>query len=234
MIGGAEEREGTATGGPGMTEEQWATTDRPNSVLYDIERNGRQLLTNRKIRLFACGCYRLIWNQITLPSIHRLVELAEARADRLIKQSELSKYRYAEGDPPRNSPDYLLQSYTKSLLGSKVVPGYIAWLTRSATNPERYQHGGQWQACPEQANLARDIFGNPFRPVAFDPDWRTSTAVALAQQMYDTRDFAAMPILADALQDAGCESPDILDHCRNPNGVHVRGCWVVDLLTGRS
>jgi hypothetical protein len=84
-----------------------------------------------------------------------------------------------------------------------------------------------------RASLFRDIFGNPFRPVAFDPAWRTSTAVALAQQMYDSRDFSLMPILGDALQDAGCESADMLDHCRG-DGPHVRGCWVVDLVLGKS
>jgi hypothetical protein len=85
-----------------------------------------------------------------------------------------------------------------------------------------------------QAALLRDIFGNPFRPVAFDPAWRTSTAVAIAQQMYVSRDFFAMPILADALQDAGCDSDDVLTHCRDANGVHVRGCWVVDLVLGKA
>ena len=78
----------------------------------------------------------------------------------------------------------------------------------------------------------RDIFGNPFRQVAFASEWRTSAAVALAARMYESRDFAAMPILADALQDAGCDSADILDHCRGP-GPHVRGCWVVDLVLGK-
>jgi hypothetical protein len=78
------------------------------------------------------------------------------------------------------------------------------------------------------------MFGNPFRPISFDPEWRTSTAVALAQQMYDSRDFNVMPILADALQDAGCENEDVLDHCRAADGVHVRGCWVVDLVLGKS
>jgi hypothetical protein len=51
--------------------------------------------------------------------------------------------------------------------------------------------------------------------------------------MYESRDFSPMPILADALQDAGCENPDILGHCRDPNGVHDRGCWVVDLVLGK-
>ena len=83
-----------------------------------------------------------------------------------------------------------------------------------------------------QCKILRDIVGNPFRPVTFDPEWRTSTVTALAQQMYDSRDFTAMPILADALQDAGCENADILDHCRGP-GPHVRGCWVVDLVLGK-
>ena len=84
-----------------------------------------------------------------------------------------------------------------------------------------------------QSFLLRDIFGNPFRPVAFDPAWRTSDAVALARAMYDARNFGAMPILADALQDAGCDSADVLTHCRDANQVHVRGCWVCDLVLGK-
>ena len=83
-----------------------------------------------------------------------------------------------------------------------------------------------------QAILLRDIFGNPFRPVTFSPSWRTSTAASLASQMYESGDFGAMPILADALQDAGCDSADVLDHCRGPRP-HVRGCWVVDLVLGK-
>src|SRR5262249_37606845 len=79
------------------------------------------------------------------------------------------------------------------------------------------------------AALLRDVAGNPFRPVPFDPVWRTETTVALARQMYESRDFSAMPILADALQDAGCGSPDILEHCLG-FGPHVRGCWVVDWI----
>ncbi|OWK42130.1 hypothetical protein FRUB_04208 [Fimbriiglobus ruber] len=84
-----------------------------------------------------------------------------------------------------------------------------------------------------QINLIRDIFGNPFRPVIFDPTWLTSTAIALATQMYESQDFSLMPILADALQDANCCDDQVLGHCREP-GFHVRGCWVIDLLTGRS
>jgi hypothetical protein len=81
--------------------------------------------------------------------------------------------------------------------------------------------------------LIRDIFGNPFRPVTFSPDWRTGTVVSLARQMYEGREFSAMPILADALQDAGCDNADVLDHCRG-SGPHIRGCWVVDLVLGKT
>ncbi|WP_204249845.1 hypothetical protein [Gemmata sp. SH-PL17] len=72
----------------------------------------------------------------------------------------------------------------------------------------------------------------PREPVKFSPSWHTPTAIALASQMYESRDFSAMPILADALQDAGCDCTDILSHCRGP-GPHVRGCWVVDLVLGK-
>lgn len=68
--------------------------------------------------------------------------------------------------------------------------------------------------------------------VAFASDWRTDTVLALARQMDGSGDFGAMPILADALQDAGCGDDNILGHCRGP-GPHVRGCWVVDLVLGK-
>jgi hypothetical protein len=84
------------------------------------------------------------------------------------------------------------------------------------------------------APLLWDIVGNPFDAVAFDPAWRTSNALRLAKHICDTCDFAAMPILADALQDAGCEHATILDHCRDPNDTHAHGCWVVDLVLGKS
>jgi hypothetical protein len=99
------------------------------------------------------------------------------------------------------------------------------------------QHGRSLPAQAAERNALasalRDVFGNPFRPVTLDPAWRTGTAVSLARTMYESRDFSAMPILADALQDAGCDSSDILNHCRDTNAPHVRGCWVVDLLLGK-
>jgi len=85
-----------------------------------------------------------------------------------------------------------------------------------------------------QAQIVRCVVGNPFLRTHFDRAWATDTAKTLAQQMYDSREFGAMPILADALQDAGCENDDILAHCRDPHATHVRGCWVCDLVLGKA
>jgi hypothetical protein len=83
-----------------------------------------------------------------------------------------------------------------------------------------------------QVRFIQDIFGNPFRTATLNPLWLTSTALALARGMYDERAFDRMPILADALQDAGCDNEDVLNHWRGP-GPHVRGGWVVDLVLGK-
>jgi hypothetical protein len=87
-----------------------------------------------------------------------------------------------------------------------------------------------------QTAQLRCMFGNLFRPVTIAPAWlrwNDATVLKLAQSIYDSRDFSLLPILADALEDAGCDNADILAHCRGP-GPHVRGCWVVDLLLGKS
>ena len=83
--------------------------------------------------------------------------------------------------------------------------------------------------------MLRDIFVNPCRPATLNPAWLTwhdGLLVSMAQKMYESRDFSDMPVLADALEEAGCTNPDILDHCRS-GGEHVRGCWVVDALLGK-
>jgi hypothetical protein len=81
--------------------------------------------------------------------------------------------------------------------------------------------------------LLRDLFGNPWAKVAIDPAWRTTTVLALATSAYESGDYATMPILADALQEAGCEDPEVLGHCRDAK-YHGPGCWVVDAILGIS
>ncbi|OWK43678.1 hypothetical protein FRUB_03277 [Fimbriiglobus ruber] len=83
-----------------------------------------------------------------------------------------------------------------------------------------------------QSTLARDIFGNPFRPAPLDPAWQTSTVLSLAEGIYADRAFDRLPILADALEESGCDNTDLLNHCRS-EGPHARGCWAVDLLLGK-
>lgn len=90
-----------------------------------------------------------------------------------------------------------------------------------------------WYVCPrgigmeKRAAQIRCVI--PYQPVKRSRHWRTTTVVALATSLYDSCDFSAMPLLADALQDASCENEQMLAHCRG-SGPHVRGCWVVDLL----
>jgi hypothetical protein len=84
-------------------------------------------------------------------------------------------------------------------------------------------------------SLQRDIFGNPFRPVPVDGGWlhwNNGCIPKIAGSIYEERAFDQLPVLADALEDAGCTNQDLLDHCRQP-GEHVRGCWVVDLIIGK-
>ncbi|HVS39661.1 MAG TPA: hypothetical protein VMS17_29155 [Gemmataceae bacterium] len=88
----------------------------------------------------------------------------------------------------------------------------------------------------EQATLLRELLGSPFRPIALDPtwlEWNDGTVRKMATAIYEERAFDRLPLLADALEEAGCTDADILAHCRS-GGEHVRGCWVVDLLLGKS
>ncbi|WP_246173702.1 hypothetical protein [Limnoglobus roseus] len=95
------------------------------------------------------------------------------------------------------------------------------------------REGHSWHAeLGWQCAATRCIFGNPFRPITIGAACRTKKLAKIAQAIYDERAFDRLPILADALQDAGCEDADILGHCRG-DGPHVRGCWVVDGVLGK-
>jgi hypothetical protein len=88
-------------------------------------------------------------------------------------------------------------------------------------------------AVASQMEIIHDIFGNPFHPATLDPAWRTPSVVNLADAIYDNRAFDCMPLLAGALEEAGYRDAEVLEHCRGPRP-HVRGCWVVDLILGKS
>src|SRR5205807_9968252 len=81
-------------------------------------------------------------------------------------------------------------------------------------------------------DLLRCVIGNPFRPASVAPAWRTPSVMALACAAYEDRRFEDLPLLADALEEAGCTDAAILAHCRGP-GPHVRGCWALDLILSK-
>jgi hypothetical protein len=176
----------------------------------------------RKRRLYLTAFCRHFWDQMPNAASRRAVDVAELFVDGRATEARLVKAH---------------RSVNESLPELRKKRGRQFWLgcwASHASRPPICQLFSGWDALSRTlgAIFIRDIFGNPFRPVTCSPSWRTDTAVALARQMYDSRDFSAMPILADALQDAGCDNNDILTHCRGA-GPHVRGCWVVDLVLGK-
>jgi hypothetical protein len=202
----------------------------------------------RRLRLFAVACVRRVEDYCPAEldgPVRTAVEQAEQFADGKLTRTQLRRARerfgadyfgdaQTEGEAyAGHAVDAVLEGKLDMVLEAPVraehaVPALAHDQHLPPTNPHR--HVAELAA---QVRLMYDVFGNPFRPVAFDPAWRTSTAVGLARTMYESRDFAAMPILADALEEAGCSSADILAHCRG-DGPHVRGCWVVDMVLGKS
>jgi hypothetical protein len=81
-------------------------------------------------------------------------------------------------------------------------------------------------------SLVRSWLGTPQCPVSLDRAWLTPAVVAVASTIAREQRYSDLPILADALEDAGCTDPIILEHCRA--GVeHPGGCWVLDLMLGK-
>jgi hypothetical protein len=123
--------------------------------------------------------------------------------------------------------------------GALIAAAAAAGEAPHASWPEEPQLGtartaewaSEWAArCP----LLRDVFGNPFRrPPLIDPCWRTPTVLALAESIYEERRFTDLPVLADALEEAGCSDAELLRHLRSP-GPHVRGCFALDVILGKS
>ena len=211
-----------------MTEHEWLTCSDPKPMLEFM----RGKASDRKLRLLACAWSRSVWARLTDGRFHRVVEIAE---------------QFVEGQAGMEELD---AAHSEALEASGAAFESGEWFLWAASHPAyasvdldpfrelmRYDDfAEEWeevvQSEMQTTKQCRDIFGNPFRPVAFDPAWRTSTVVALAAGIYAERAFDRMPILADALQDAGCDSGDLLNHCRG-GGPHVRGCWVVDLVLGK-
>jgi hypothetical protein len=224
-----------------MTEAEWLACDCPYTMLEFLQWKA----DHRKLRLFACACCRRNENIFAGEGSVITLRVAELYADGLATGDQLSAAAEqlstdvlgADPDRPLADPAYGPPSLNSpAFWAAHTHAPEAARSVRDAAEEIILINVGEGAARAEyvaQRVTLRDIFGNPFRPFAFAPEWRTSTAVAIAQGMYESRDFSAMPILADALQDAGCDNADILNHCRDEKGVHVRGCWVVDLVLGK-
>jgi hypothetical protein len=210
-----------------MSEDEWLACGDPLVMGREIPSGAG--FVGRKSMLFGCSCCRLIWDHLSHAVSREAVAVAERFADGAAGESEM----LAAGRAARAVPDVLFDRGALSVVHLCDRRG--AAVARTASRAAGFGRPSAEELGARNARMIRflrDIFGNPFRPVAFSPAWRTDTAVTLARQMYESRDFSAMPILADALQDAGCDNEDILSHCRG-DGPHVRGCWVVDLVLGK-
>lgn len=224
-----------------MTEAEWNACADPAPMLEFL----RGKVSDRKLRLFAVACSRRIQHLLDDEPSRLAVDVAERFADGRAGEDERHRaaadaYRarnrnwdddamaaayYAVGlNSPANSPDaeWGMVVEAAGCVLSALSQHSPAGATDEARGAEREY----------QSMLLRDIFGNPFRPPTADPAWLTATVVTLAQAIYEERAFDRLPILADALEDAGCANQDVLDHCRQP-GEHVRGCWALDLIMGK-
>ena len=212
-----------------MTEVEWLTCGDPERMLEFL----RDEESSRKLRLFGCATCRRIWHLFTMEESRACVETAERYADGQANPSQLSAAAQRAMNFPWRvvSEEYLTAEAAAETAFSPDSDSVAHHVSVVAVNTSLAANENEERVA--QSSLLRDIFGNPFRPVALDPAWLTSTVIALAEGIYQDRAFERLPILADALQDTGCDSDDILTHCRDTALTHVRGCWVIDLLTGR-
>jgi hypothetical protein len=227
-----------------MTEADWlafANTDAVPDFLRDKA-------SHRKLLLFACARDRRI--QLSSMDSHfgQAVELSERYADGLAtdqERREVIERLNAVKEEAIHEQDFekcaAVAHCAELVTSCKDYPRRVSssWTPYLAEPPVQYYevhkdgfHRLLFGTRYGPADLLLDIFGNPFRPITLDPSWLTPTVKTLAQAIYEERTFEDLPVLGDALEDAGCNNEDVLSHCRGP-GPHTRGCWVVDLLLGK-
>jgi hypothetical protein len=189
-----------------MTEAEWLACDAPQTMLTFL----RKRANDRKMRLFGAACW-----------CRRGRDFAGFTQ---LREATFRAEQFADGEHKQQKAD-----------GKWFVFSKNAFDMAQRTSEITAGLGGRGKVPPaEQIALLRDLFGNPFRPVALEPAWLTSDVLALARGIYEEKAFDRMPILADALQDAGCDNDTVLAHCRGTAPTHVRGCWVLDLVLGKA
>jgi hypothetical protein len=214
-----------------MTEAEWLVSEWPRTML-GLASQDRPPWTNRKIRLFICACCRRAWDLMLDPRSKKAIEVSELFADKPEHFKSLQRAhvnaRAAEEDLSRrqssNASRIAASAAARSAENS--LRDWSAW-NASRAAAEALGQVGMWEEeLVAQANLLRDIFGNPFLPLPPCPE-----AIApLAESIY-LGEWKLMPILGEWLQENGYWSEG--DHCLDPRIQHVKGCWVVDWVTGR-
>jgi hypothetical protein len=224
--------EGTS-GEKTVTEAEWLACTDPTPML-EFLRGGA---SERKLRLFAVACCRQIWHLLTDERSRKAVEVAERYADRWASDEQL---RAASSEAAAVGIGFGIQFSAANAAHFAALPGRVfadrcgMYAARAVADPA--EPAGQ-------ASLLRCLGGNPFRCVAVTSSllsWNNSAVIRLAQTAYEERhlqsgtlSISRLAVLADALEEAGYTDTDILGHLRGP-GPHVRGCWPVDLLLGKS
>lgn len=216
-----------------MTENEWLTCDDPRPLLLFLQNKA----SDRKLRLFAVACCRAIWDLLPSEECREKVEVAEMFADGRVAQYALDR-TYKNGYPIGKglSIDEWRKGYASFACFKAAEKNAWEAATHSlsdSTHARSYPEHGRYGL--SQVVRIHCIFGNPFRPINKSPAWlawNDGTVRKVAQSIYEERAFDRMPILVDALEDAGCDNADILNHCRS-NSPHVKGCWVVDALLGK-
>jgi hypothetical protein len=224
-----------------VTEAEWSSSQSPYTLVEFL--NGKA--SDRKLRLIAVACCQRLRALFWDPCLVEAVQSAEAFADHRIRRATLTRVANQVERlpvPAEDTQPYWVKEAVQwtartipFFYGERIVEAAMRALADFPPQSRSVIQRRQRAERLAQAALLRCIVGNPFRPVAVDPAWlrwRDCATVHIAQAIYDERCFQDLPILADALEEAGCSDPDILGHCRGP-GEHVRGCWVVDLLLGK-
>jgi hypothetical protein len=227
-----------------VTEAAWLACEDNLNLVFMVGRLGlatRKAGGHRRLRLYAVACCRRIADLLD-DAGRAALDVAEAQADRSREDRAALAAALASLPPKRPLYDAV---HTAICAAVDKDPWVAAQLVRNAASAAALRNTGEtWPPADYarheaarraedrvQCAILRDVF-NPFRPVAFAPAWRTPPVLALARAIYQERAFEQLPILADALEEAGCADEQLLAHCRGP-GVHVRGCWVVDGVLAR-
>lgn len=194
-------------------------------------------MTGRKVRLFVCACCRRGWDRLNTAS-RTAIEVAERYADGQASADDVLASLYIQdktGGIGVTATQWGLILDSDEL--TRMIPNFFPLIVQTLTSSEsQFLDTTKWGVeYPALVDLFFDIFRSRFpQPIRIDPDWQRTTHPVrkLAESIYESRSFADLPILADALEEAGCTDQAMLEHCRG-NGAHARGCWVVDHLLGR-